>query len=251
MSESPTTVEAAIKFALSQVGKPYKYGAIGPDAYDCSSLCWRAYQAGGVEITRSTGTQRLKGTAVTGDWLPGDLLFSHSPQSPSGSHVKMYIGGGRVVEAPRTGLNVRVADAPSRSELNAVRRYVKTAQTASAPTYQKAGFGLDDAGKLAGNVAGKVYKYGTAPGLIFGGGGSDIKDGVTDAYDASKAVLSAAAFIINPHNWFRVAMFLGGLALIWVTLSSLASGKIDTALGLKSAISGASKSAAKGIEATA
>lgn len=249
MAESARTVETAITFAMSKVGKSYVYGAIGPNAYDCSSLLWRAYQAGGIDISRSTGTQRLRGTAVSGgpgSWLPGDLLFSRSALSPSGSHVKMYIGGGKVVEAANRNDGIRVTGAPAASELNAVRRYVKTNQTAwSNPKFIKAGFDFGDVGGLIGGGLGAgrdALDILTPADEVAGAVGID---DVGDVVGAAKSVVGAAAFIINPHNWFRMAMFVLGLALIFAAFGLAARSQVTGLLG-STGVKSAAMSAAKG-----
>lgn len=225
MGETPQTVEKAIAYALAQVGKPYVWGGIGPRGYDCSGLTSQAYKAGGIYVPRTAGAQRLVGTKVDGTWLPGDLIFPRAPSSPSGNHVVMYIGGGRVVEAPRTGLNVRVGDPPAKSEILAVRRMVKTNQTAWAAQYQKAGFGLGDFDPFGparegplGDIAGGAWDAVTGP-WGFGFPGKVWENG-DEIVDGTKTVLDAAAFLINPHNWYRVGMFLLGAAALYVALKS-------------------------------
>jgi cell wall-associated NlpC family hydrolase len=101
----------AIAFALRQLGKPYQWGATGPDAYDCSGLVYAAYAAAGIRIARTTFQWRLDGPRVPLSQLqPGDLLFSAgsdgTPASPG--HVVMYLGGGQVIQAPQTGEDVQV-----------------------------------------------------------------------------------------------------------------------------------------------
>ncbi|MEW9549046.1 C40 family peptidase [Nonomuraea sp. NPDC050783] len=98
----------ALEFAFAQVGKPYRYGGTGPDAYDCSGLVQAAWRAAGVELPRTTYTQWSWGAArrVPLDALqPGDLLFSRGL-----GHMGMYAGDGRMVHAPQTGDVVKVVD---------------------------------------------------------------------------------------------------------------------------------------------
>ncbi|MGZ8761930.1 MAG: NlpC/P60 family protein [Acidimicrobiia bacterium] len=96
---------AAIAFARSQLGKPYRYAASGPDSYDCSGLTMRAWQAGGVSMPHYSGAQYGMFPHVPLDALqPGDLVF----WGPGGSnHVAMYTGGGNVIYAPQTGSFVK------------------------------------------------------------------------------------------------------------------------------------------------
>jgi cell wall-associated NlpC family hydrolase len=96
---------AAVQFALAQVGKPYAWGGSGPDSYDCSGLTSAAWAAAGVSLPHNSGMQYSATTRVSRDALqPGDLMFFGSPIH----HVAMYMGNGQMVEAPRSGLTVRV-----------------------------------------------------------------------------------------------------------------------------------------------
>jgi cell wall-associated NlpC family hydrolase len=97
----------AVAFALAQRGKPYQWGAQGPGAYDCSGLTWAAWRAAGVAIPRTAAGQ-LTGLPRVRGWLqPGDLVVYRS-DGPSRRHVAMVVGGGRMVEALRRGVPVRV-----------------------------------------------------------------------------------------------------------------------------------------------
>jgi cell wall-associated NlpC family hydrolase len=102
---------AAIAFALGQLGKPYRWGAAGPGAYDCSGLVYAAYAAAGVQIARTTFQWRLDGPQVPLSQIePGDLLFSAgsdgTPANPG--HVVMYLGAGQVIQAPQAGQDVQI-----------------------------------------------------------------------------------------------------------------------------------------------
>lgn len=95
----------AVNTALAQVGKPYQWGAAGPSSFDCSGLTMYAWAHAGVSLPHSSAAQYSATTRVsTSSLAPGDLLFYYSPIH----HVAMYIGGGRMVEAPYTGASVRV-----------------------------------------------------------------------------------------------------------------------------------------------
>jgi cell wall-associated NlpC family hydrolase len=100
--------QTAVDAALSQIGKPYRWGAEGPDSYDCSGLTLWAWAHAGVSMPHNSGMQYNATPRVPrGDWQPGDLLFFGKPIH----HVAMYIGNGQMVEAPYTGKNVRVVSA--------------------------------------------------------------------------------------------------------------------------------------------
>jgi cell wall-associated NlpC family hydrolase len=98
-------VATAIRAALAQVGKPYVYGAAGPNGFDCSGLTMYAYAAAGVSLPHSSAAQSRLGTAVArSDLQPGDLVYFYSPVS----HVGLYIGGGKMVHARTFGSPVAV-----------------------------------------------------------------------------------------------------------------------------------------------
>ncbi|MGW7467526.1 NlpC/P60 family protein [Streptomyces xantholiticus] len=108
----------AVQFATQQLGKPYVWGAEGPDSYDCSGLTSQAWAAAGRGIPRTSQEQwRLLARIDIKDMRPGDLIIYHS----DASHVGMYIGNGAIIHAPRPGRNVTVAGAGSMSILGVVR----------------------------------------------------------------------------------------------------------------------------------
>jgi cell wall-associated NlpC family hydrolase len=108
----------AVEFALAQVGKPYVWGGAGPDSYDCSGLTSAAWAAAGTSLPHSSQMQYSATARVSRDAAqPGDLLFHGSPIH----HVAMYIGNGKMVEAPHSGALVRVVPA-DRSDLAGVGR---------------------------------------------------------------------------------------------------------------------------------
>jgi cell wall-associated NlpC family hydrolase len=105
-------VQAAITFALAQVGKPYQWGAQGPDAYDCSGLTRRSYAAAGIALPRTSAEQARAGRPVRlADLMPGDLVFwAYTPTDVrTVHHVALYLGGGLVVQAPQPGGFVELA----------------------------------------------------------------------------------------------------------------------------------------------
>ncbi|MEW1614434.1 MULTISPECIES: C40 family peptidase [unclassified Streptomyces] len=96
----------AVAFAHGAIGKPYVWGATGPNAFDCSGLTQAAWRAAGVSLPRTTYTQINAGQRVSRSELaPGDLVFFYSGIS----HVGLYIGGGQMIHAPRPGAPVRIA----------------------------------------------------------------------------------------------------------------------------------------------
>lgn len=111
-SPSATKGEIAAAWALTQLGKPYRWAGAGPHAYDCSGLTMRAWERAGVRLDHWTGTQWTSGPHVPIDRLQrGDLVFFGKVKGDPKSihHVGIYIGDGLMVHAPRTGDVVRVA----------------------------------------------------------------------------------------------------------------------------------------------
>lgn len=128
---TPPPVAQAIGMALGQLGKPYGYGATGPDRYDCSSLVMAAYATAGIPLPRTTYAQYLVGQAVPpGDpnlFRAGDLLFmmGSDPQGAAPGHVGMYLGADQVIDAPYTGAVIRISPLASWTpKLVSVRRMV-------------------------------------------------------------------------------------------------------------------------------
>ena len=112
----------AIKYALKQIGDRYVFGSSGMVTWDCSGLTMRAFQAAGVSLPHSSAAQSRLGKKVSLNALkPGDLLFYGRPVS----HVSIYLGGGKMVHAPRSGSRVKVAPSGSlgRKPLVGARRF--------------------------------------------------------------------------------------------------------------------------------
>lgn len=97
----------AVAFAKAQVGKPYKWGATGPNAFDCSGLMYAAYKSAGVTIPRTTAAMLASRNMIRvkkANLVAGDIVF------PYVGHCFMYIGNGEAVEAPHTGENVHITN---------------------------------------------------------------------------------------------------------------------------------------------
>ncbi|AKN72108.1 hypothetical protein QR97_22095 [Streptomyces sp. PBH53] len=110
--------DRAVRYAMDQIGKPYRWGAKGPDAYDCSGLTSQAWSRAGTPIPRTSQEQwdRL-GKVPLNRLRPGDLVVYF----PEATHVAMYVGDGKVVQAPRPGEKVTVSPIASYPILGAVR----------------------------------------------------------------------------------------------------------------------------------
>ncbi|UNS98957.1 C40 family peptidase [Streptomyces tubbatahanensis] len=108
----------ALDWAMDQVGKPYVWGAEGPDSFDCSGLTSQAWRHAGRTIPRTSQEQWRRLPRVPLDELrPGDLVIYRR----GATHVGMYAGAGRVVQAPRPGADVQVTPLATDPPLGAVR----------------------------------------------------------------------------------------------------------------------------------
>ena len=98
-------VPAVLAFARAQLGEPYRWGASGPSAWDCSGLTAGAWAAAGKSLPHYSVAQYEQSTPIrSSDLRPGDLVFWGSSSSPSSIyHVALYAGNGKIIHAPRTG----------------------------------------------------------------------------------------------------------------------------------------------------
>ena len=133
-----TRAVQALEFALAQRGKPYLWSTEGPDTYDCSGLMWAAYRTVGFQLMRVSRDQYWQTRNKVVDrysLLPGDLLFFSYSNSWRGiHHVAMYAGNGMMVEAPQTGLNVRLVPVRWSSLFQATRVFGSVPGGSAGPT---------------------------------------------------------------------------------------------------------------------
>lgn len=95
----------AVRYAYAQLGKPYVFGAAGPNSFDCSGLTMAAWAAAGVHLDHYTGSQIQQTATISRSQLqPGDLVFFYG-----GSHVGLYVGNNSVIHAPQPGEVVKIS----------------------------------------------------------------------------------------------------------------------------------------------
>ncbi|HBL2307034.1 TPA: glucosaminidase domain-containing protein [Enterococcus faecium] len=101
--------QAIVREAFKHLGKPYVWGAKGPNTFHCSGLTYYVYmKATGHYIGGWTGEQQYAGTQIpVSQAQPGDLVF-WGPSSGVTHHVGIYIGNGQFIHAPQPGDKVRV-----------------------------------------------------------------------------------------------------------------------------------------------
>ncbi|MER5373949.1 NlpC/P60 family protein [Streptomyces sp. NPDC002553] len=110
--------EQAIAYATAQLGKPYVWGAEGPESFDCSGLTSQAWASAGVQVPRTSQEQWRQLTRVdVKDMRPGDLIVYFD----DASHIALYLGDGKMIHAPRPGRTITIAGAGSMPILGVVR----------------------------------------------------------------------------------------------------------------------------------
>jgi hypothetical protein len=195
-----------ISYAQQQLGKPYVFGAAGPGSFDCSGLMLYVFKHYGINLPRGSRDQAKVGIAIPkGQQRPGDLVFSHwGSEGPSG-HVGMYVGDGKILNAPHTGANVRYAtlDSSYMTHVDAIRRIPGVDGTTGTPI-----------NAILGAAAGAA------------GGG--LVDAVSDAagalHDIGKAVAPVGTFaetltkLALPSNAVRLASGVLGVGFLLVGL---------------------------------
>lgn len=115
---SAAAAQAAVGFAMAQVGKPYVRGGTGPASFDCSGLTYRAWARAGVRIPRTSQQQWRSLYRVPVSRLrPGDVVVYFR----QATHVALYIGGGEVIQATHPGSDVQIGPLDADPILGAVR----------------------------------------------------------------------------------------------------------------------------------
>jgi peptidoglycan DL-endopeptidase CwlO len=131
-----TVVQTAISYAEQQLGKPYQFGATGPDEFDCSGLVMMAYRVAGIDIPRTSQQQWAAGPRISSSQVqPGDLVFfagaDGTPTAPG--HVGLVIGKGLMIEAYATGFPVRIAPYAGRDPIGFTRPWANAGGGAVGP----------------------------------------------------------------------------------------------------------------------
>lgn len=102
-------IETLKQLISKEMGKPYQWGAEGPDSYDCSGLVYYIYGKLGISLPRVSAAQAKAGTYVSkSDLSYGDLVF-FAADGKNVNHVGIYVGNGDFVHAPASGTVVKVS----------------------------------------------------------------------------------------------------------------------------------------------
>lgn len=117
---NPGAKAVALAINVVKNNTPYVWGGNSlKNGVDCSGLVQQIYKQLGISLPRVTYDQAKSGKVVNrNQLLPGDLIFYNTKRG-SNSHVAIYMGNGKVIEAPHTGANVRISnlDAPGQYSL--------------------------------------------------------------------------------------------------------------------------------------
>jgi len=110
-----------VAYAKHAIGRRYRWGAVGPRAYDCSGLVLASYRAVGIRLPHSSRLQWRVGRRVSvRHLLPGDVLF-YTSGSGRISHVAIYVGNGKMVHASRHRVPVKMVKMRTRGLVGARR----------------------------------------------------------------------------------------------------------------------------------
>ncbi|MEU1552139.1 NlpC/P60 family protein [Streptomyces scabiei] len=164
-------IAKAISFARGQVGERYVLGANGPDAWDCSSLVQQAFATAGVKLPRVTYDQINSGVEIPIDEVrTGDLVFYKDL-----SHVGLYAGDGKVIEAanPTKG----VVEGPMYSKFTRARRVMSGGMAATESLSGESKDPTTDTGSTGGGFTvsgayGSTEEVDALAAALSGGGGS-------------------------------------------------------------------------------
>jgi hypothetical protein len=235
--------DAVVAEAKEFIGLPYVWGGTSKEkGVDCSGLVQLVYKKFGYDLPRLSADQARSGQPVASmaEAKPGDLIaWDNSSRNNGVDHIAIYAGGGKMIEAPRTGLNVRLVDVPSTPDV--IRRIIPdTGQVQGAAASQLAGRVTSGASGVSGvpfadlfNQAGA--KYGVSPALlsavakqesgynpraVSGAGAQGLMQlmpgtarglGVSNSFDPAQAVDGAARMLRDLTNRFgRVDLALAG-----------------------------------------
>jgi peptidoglycan endopeptidase LytE len=124
-----SAVDRVLNYALTQLGKPYKFFTAGPNTFDCSGLTLAAYRQVGITLIHHSASQARQGTAVdhfSEAIRPGDLVFMNTDSDDEIDHVGIALSATTWIQSRRPGDVVRIAQLPPDGAIMAVRRFLPT-----------------------------------------------------------------------------------------------------------------------------
>ncbi len=210
----------AVTLAREFLGVPYEWGGETPaQGFDCSGLVQYVYGRLGVHLPRVSHDQADAGVAIpVADAQPGDLIFSDWEGTPN-SHVAIYSGDNRLIEAPQTGDVVHEIpfSANYRAHVDQVRRVGAGGAAAPGAVGGAAGgsAGASSAGAGAGNLG---FGWGDIPGT---GAIASAVDRLGATVGSIAKLFEAALWFTKPSNIRRVLVGTAGGAFVAVGIGFL------------------------------
>jgi cell wall-associated NlpC family hydrolase len=231
-SDAGSDGNAVVTEARKFLGLPYVWGGNSPTkGVDCSGLVQQVYKHFGIELPRLSADQARSGRPVASmaEAKPGDLIaWNNSSRNNGADHIAIYAGHGKMIEAPRTGLNVRLVDVPSTPDY--IRRILPPSGAGSVVA-ARAATGVSASGGVIGVPFSDLFnragaKYGVSPALlsavarqesgynpkaVSGAGAQGLMQlmpgtarglGVTNSFDPTQAVDGAARMLRDLTNRF-------------------------------------------------
>jgi hypothetical protein len=163
-----TAGEAVVAEARKYLGLPYVWGGTDPNkGLDCSGLVQLVYKNLGYDLPRVSSDQARAGRPVASmaEAQPGDLIaWDNSSRNNGVDHIAIYIGNGKMIEAPRTGLNIRIIDVPSTPDV--IRRILPEGGAAAASGVSARGMSGVSNVPYADLFNQAGAKYGVNPALL-------------------------------------------------------------------------------------
>jgi cell wall-associated NlpC family hydrolase len=155
-STAPTdSQQAVVAEAKKYLGLPYVWGGTSiSKGVDCSGLVQSVYKSLGYNLPRLSADQARSGRPIASmaDAQPGDLIaWNNSSRNNGADHIAIYVGNGKMIEAPRTGLKVRLVDVPSTPDY--IRRILPDSVNGSAHGSAARAVAAADRGALAASRA--------------------------------------------------------------------------------------------------
>lgn len=219
-----------VKAAATHLGKPYVWGAEGPNAFDCSGLVVAAFKAYGISLPHKAEQQAKLGTAVSKDDIqPGDLVFSNWGDGTN-SHVGIATSSGQIIVARHKHTNVQyqTLNAGYLSHVTAIRRIKGITNTGGGAGATSGGLTPNGTGSSGGGTTSGATRTngGTSSGSSSAGGGSSSTSsgpfaGIADAIRTGLRPLTGAQVVADglaqawlPTTIIRIVCGIAGMVFI-------------------------------------
>lgn len=220
------TGEQIVANARAELGRPYIYGATGPDDFDCSGLVQYVFNKAGLSVPRVSSAQFNFGTQIqAADLAPGDLVFSEwsGDDVPHHGHVAIYAGNGKIIEAPHPGGVVQEVPLDS-NYLAHVDGYTRPVGLSTGPASPVTG-GAAGSGGTTGQNAGFDWNPLSWPGSLLnwasGGITGDASQLISGATSTLADIVKFFALFFQPSTYIRIGAGILGIVLLLSGLVTL------------------------------